>query len=475
MFALASSSLRRGVIDVLLICLATVSTAKAAEPATESEPGQKSSERLLVVAPKQFLPALDKFMQHKSKLLRAELKPLDEILMSSEGVDDAEKLKRYLYNEQRQRGLDFVLLVGDVDVLPVRFMTLDRVEPKAFNYSMYPSDLYYCDLANKDGSFEDWNGRKDAFHAGYFGEVRGEANKDDAINFDAIDYQPDVAVGRWPVSTSQEVTRIADKTIRYETQVLVGVSPHLRRAGFVAVGGWVDCRQWMDEQAKKLHDGWEVEKSYYSGRRRRRDVVNPTPDEVRGLFDKGMGLVVHTGHGQPGEWEKCFFLPDLDRIKNADMLPVVISAGCSTATFAPMPPYGPYIDVSGVEHRGTDQGETFDSPPPPPANYQTGKFNLTGLGEQILKRNEHGAVAYIGCNTGSQPCGLTLVEGFITALAATDQPRLGKCWSEAIVYYYDKQNLATIKPTQDWYPASIFFQPMKFMLFGDPSLRMPAK
>lgn len=37
-----------------------------------------------------------------------------------------------------------------------------------------------------------------------------------------------------------------------------------------------------------------------------------------------------------------------------------------------------------------------------------------------------------------------------------------------------KENLATIVPTESWYPASIFFQGMKFMLFGDPSLRMPS-
>ena len=44
---------------------------------------------------------------------------------------------------------------------------------------------------------------------------------------------------------------------------------------------------------------------------------------------------------------------------------------------------------------------------PPPAPYQKGKYNPTGLGEQLLKKGPDGAAAYIGCNTGSQPCGLT--------------------------------------------------------------------
>jgi hypothetical protein len=83
-------------------------------------------------------------------------------------------------------------------------------------------------------------------------------------------------------------------------------------------------------------------------------------------------------------------------------------------------------------------------------------------------------VAYIGCNTGSQPCGLTLVDGFVNALAEAKEPRLGDCWASAIRHYFSKEHLAILKPNDDWYPPSIFFQGMKFMLFGDPSLRMPA-
>ena len=53
--------------------------------------------------------------------------------------------------------------------------------PAAFDYAFYPSDLYYADVAKADGSFDDWNARKDGFHAHYFGEVRGEKNKAKSI------------------------------------------------------------------------------------------------------------------------------------------------------------------------------------------------------------------------------------------------------------------------------------------------------
>jgi hypothetical protein len=301
--------------------------------------------------------------------------------------------------------------------MPVRYMTLDRREKSAFNYSFYPSDLYYSDLAKSDGSFESWNAVRNSFHAQYFGEVRGETNKDDPINYDQVDYHPEIAVGRWPVSTPEEAARIAAKTARYERQVLAGESPHLRRAALVSVGGWVDTRRWMDHQAWKL-DGWEIEKRYFSRRRRNSEAPPATREEVRGLFDRGAGLVVHTGHGQPDQWEQCFFLSDLDRIQNSDMLPIVVSAGCSTAHFAPLPPYETYVDIDGAEHRGTERRYKFDATPPPTANYQSGKFNPTGLGEELLTRSLYGAVYYIGCKTGSLHCGLVLVEGLLSALSS---------------------------------------------------------
>ncbi len=465
------SEVCRALLTVFLLALAVPLWA---QPTPLPRQPTRETKRLLVIAPNAFHPALREFVAHKQKLLPTELRSLETILQHNRGVDDPEKLKHFLYAEWRRHGLGYALLVGDVDVLPVRFMVLDRVTPAAFDYAFYPSDLYYSDLAKADGSFDDWNARKESFHAGYFGEVRGEKNKQDPINYDQVDYLPDIAVGRWPVSTPEEVGLVAAKTIAYEDQVLAATSPHLRHAAFVAVGGWVDSRNLMDRLAAALTNAWRVEKRFYSDAGHSADTPPPDHKQVRALLNDGVGLVVHTGHGAADAWEGCFSVSDLDHISNAATLPVVISAGCSTACFAPLPPYGAYVDIDGKEHTGTDDKEVFSAPPPPPSPYQRGRFNPTGLGEQVLKRGPNGAVAYIGCNTGSQPCGLTLVEGFVTALAEATDPRLGDCWASAIRHYYDKEHLATLKPNADWYPPSIFFQGMKFMLFGDPSLRLPA-
>jgi len=173
---------------------------------------------LLVVAPRDISVALTDFVAEKKTRLPTELVVLEEILAASKGVDDAEKLKRFLYDKWLGGEVAYVLLAGDADVLPVRYMVLDRITPAAFDYSFYPSDLYYADLAKSDGSFEDWNGQREGFHAGYFGEVRGEKNKDGPVNYDAVDYRPEVAVGRWPVSTPEQARAVAAKTLAREKQ-----------------------------------------------------------------------------------------------------------------------------------------------------------------------------------------------------------------------------------------------------------------
>ncbi|MCL4741662.1 MAG: hypothetical protein KJZ54_05595 [Phycisphaerales bacterium] len=435
--------------------------------------GACANDGLLIVAPRELAGALGEFVEFKRERLVTTLVTLEDALAAGEGVDDAERLKRYLYARWREGGVRHVLLVGDADVMPVRYMVLDRWTEPAFHYAFYPSDLYYADLARADGSFDDWNGRTDGFHAHYFGEVRGETNKDDPINFDGVDYRPEVGLGRWPVSTPEEASLVAAKSMRHERAVERGEGEWLGRAGLVMVGGWVDARPRFEAMRSRLEPAWGVERMYYEGEAY--GVAEPTEPGLVDLINGGVRLVLHAGHGNDDRWEHCLSVGSLERLTNAEMLPVMMSAGCSTARFATLPPYEAHEDAHGVRHAGTNNGQVFTGPPPAPACYARGEFNLTGLGERLVRAGEGGAVAYIGCNTGSQPCGLTLIDGFVDGLMTIEGARLGDCWAHAVSFYYERENLATIAPTESWYPASVFFQGMKFMLFGDPSLPVRAR
>ncbi|MDQ3814281.1 MAG: C25 family cysteine peptidase, partial [Armatimonadota bacterium] len=427
----------------------------------------------LIVAPQRFHGALDFYVSHKQSRIPTRLVSLEDVLRTTAGVDEPERLKRYLYEAWRAQNVGYVLLVGDVDVLPVRYIVLDRKAPANFNYAFYPSDLYYSDLARPDGSFDDWNARKDDFHAAYFGEVRGETNKTDGINFDQVDYRPDIALGRWPVSTTFAVRLLVAKTLRYENDLLRRQKPGARRAAFFAMGGWVDSRPVMDAAADVLNAAWTVEKRYYTDERRNDGTPAPNAIQMKRLLNQGVGLVCHMGHGASLSWDGCLSRADLTQINNADRLPILMSVSCSTARFVSFAPYEGYVDVNGQAHVGTNNGEVFTQPPPPPAPYQTGRYNTSGIGEHLLCSSPHGAVAYIGCYAGSQPCGLTLLDGFVRAVGTAPEAgqvtRLGDCWSQAVRHYYEKERLAILVPTKSWYPPTVFFQAMKFTFFGDPT------
>jgi len=57
----------------------------------------------------------------------------------------------------------------------------------------------------------------------------------------------------------------------------------------------------------------------------------------------------------------------------------------------------------GREHNGTDANESSRRLRRR-QSYQGGRFNSSCLGEALLRSATNGAVAYIGCDTGSQPC-----------------------------------------------------------------------
>ncbi len=461
-----------------------------APPAGPEAPAIERDEsiRLLIVAAPETIDGLDAFVAFKQQRLGSvELIILGEAISQGqkaaldfpdEYIDDPARLKHCLYNRWKRDRITHVLLVGDADVLPVRYMVLDRITPAAFDYAFYPSDLYYADLARRDGTFDDWNGRKDVFHGRYFGEVRGEKNKDDPINFDDVDYQPEIALGRWPVSTAEQALALAAKSMRYELALEARLADDATPvAAMIAVGGWVDARPNLNRFAARLEPKWRIERRYFHDESAAEDAPLP-PDEAQliTLLNSGVDLITHAGHGNDNVWEQCLSVATLEKIEPRDRLPVMFSVGCSTARFATLPPYEPYIDIHAVEHAGTNNGEAFTGPPPAPTAWVTGMHNRTGLGETFVRHPDRGCVAYIGCNTGSQPCALTLLEGFCLELSrvreGSSPPRLGDCWSAAIAHYYEAENLATIKPDAGWYPASIFFQGMKFMLFGDPTLPM---
>ncbi|HTF90080.1 MAG TPA: C25 family cysteine peptidase [Planctomycetota bacterium] len=418
---------------------------------------------LVVVAPASFQPGLQAFLDARGKEMPVEFAAIEDLVRADPADggdlrDPPERIKRALYSRWKSGSLGYALLVGDADTFPVRFMVLDRTTPAANNYAFYASDLYYADLAKTDGTFDDWNGMREGFHARYFGEVRGESNKHDPINFDSVSYAPEIAVGRWPVHSPEEAALVATKTLAH-------VAREKPRVLIVHADGWIDARANARAMLESLGSrGFEVEGQIYGD-----EASAPSPARTLASLQTRTDLALHLGHGSDQGWHLC--LGNTERLALASAPPAVfLSIGCSTAHFVNEPPYQAYLDEAGIPHRGTNAGEQFTSPPPPPHWLQPGAFDSTGFGAELVRSPTGGALVYIGCDTGAQPCALSLLDAFQAALRTDAAPRVGDAWRLAQAQYVEREKLFALTPTDDWYPPSIFFQGMKFVFLGDPTL-----
>lgn len=438
---------------------------------------QELPARLTIVTPRVWKGELEDYVVRRGADVRGTVVAWEDLNESQVGVDEPERIKRFLHEQWLAGQIEHVLLVGDASLLPVRYMVLDRATPAAYDYAFYASDLYYADLAKRDRSFENWNGVRDDFHGQYFGEVRGEKNKNDPINFDQIDYLPEIGVGRWPVNSREQLQTIIEKSLTYQNRIAKGESGKVvnPNAALIAVGGWIDCRPHLDRIGNLL-PGWQIEKRYFSDATRDDGTPPPNEAEVADLFGLPQGLLFHAGHGHPDHWHDCISLDRLMRVETRGRWPIVLSAGCSTSVFAPQAPYEAYVDIHGVRHAGTNSGQVFEGPPPAVAAIQPRELSYRSLGTDLVVGTHDGAIAYFGCATGSQPCALTLLEGFAGALNSSSQKmetvRLGDAYRQMITYYVESEGLEKLKPNTSWYPPSIFFQGMKFVLFGDPTMRI---
>ena len=112
---------------------------------------------------------------------------------SYSGTDLPEKIRNFLKDKYLEWGIQYVLLVGDINDIPMR-----KCCPKANTTSEEtPTDYYYADLTGN------WDSDGD----GRFGEY-GQ---------DSVDWVPEVLVGRIPWSDYNTVVQICDKLVNFES------------------------------------------------------------------------------------------------------------------------------------------------------------------------------------------------------------------------------------------------------------------
>ncbi len=128
----------------------------------------------------------------------------DERITNQPGLDLAEQVRNFLRAYYIPWGIEYVLLVGDYQTVPMRYCFPDPTN-HLFDIHDYwsgevPTDAYYADLSLPDAESWDLDGD------GYYGEY-GEDNPD---------FLPEVYVGRIPTDNTTRIPYTLNKLVTFE-------------------------------------------------------------------------------------------------------------------------------------------------------------------------------------------------------------------------------------------------------------------
>ncbi|MBA4386452.1 MAG: hypothetical protein C0404_00640 [Verrucomicrobia bacterium] len=298
--------------------------------------GASSLYDYLLVTRSTLLTSFDSLVSfHGSRGLAVKTDTMESITNSYAGRDSAEKLRNYIRYAYTNWGVRYVLLGGNVAVVPYRgvYAHCDTITTGSM-----PSDLYFACL---DGSWDAGGGGNG---------VWGEPNDGDGGG--DVDLTAEVFVGRAPVGTTAEVNRFVAKTLLSQTNAVGRIQACLAGeyldyvSGAFAQGGdaldtLLPALQNSHSQAIWLDDRPGIDFAWGFA-------------EALAALNRSPLLVAHYGHSDETTVMRLG-ASDLDSLTNA----------------------APFLFYS----TGCDAG-AFDSYYPP-----------ASIGEQLVIRNSHGAFA----------------------------------------------------------------------------------
>jgi hypothetical protein len=133
------------------------------------------------------------------------VKTSDALIQDQPGNDLPAKIRNFLREYYQIWGINYVLIVGDHDTIPMRYCYPDPLNHQfnIYDWSLggeVPTDYYYADLSTDDA--ESWDSDGDGFYGEFI---------DDQPDFNA-----EVFVGRIPTSDPSKIIYTLDKIVAYE-------------------------------------------------------------------------------------------------------------------------------------------------------------------------------------------------------------------------------------------------------------------
>lgn len=234
----------------------------------------------LIIADDDLAASFEPLAQWKTwKGIQTEIVNMSYVTDVYTGVDDAQKLRNFLFDIYQANPPTYILLAGDTPGVPHR-----NCYATAEGYTDDPSaDLYYQDMNDTAPGVDAWNLDGD----GVWGELGGDDN---------MDYHPDYILGRASVETTSEADIFVAKVLAWENAP--DTDDWYMSMGFTTGILWSSpyCPGSAGkEKVDTLYtpSTWDITKLY-------QDTGTQSYTATMAMLNTGMQLVNHSGHGSEG-------------------------------------------------------------------------------------------------------------------------------------------------------------------------------
>ena len=231
----------------------------------------------LIIADDDLTEAFEPLAEFKTwKGVETRIVAISTITDLYSGVDNAQKLRNFLYDIYQDSPPTYILLAGDTPGIPHR-----NCYATAEGYTGDPSsDLYYQDMNDTAPGVDAWDLDGD----GIWGELNGNDN---------MDYHPDYILGRASVETVSEAEIFVDKVLAWENAP--DTDAWYTSMGFTTGILWSSpyCPGSAGkEKVDTLYTPgtWTITKLYQS-------AGTQSYAATMAMLNTGMQLVNHAGHG----------------------------------------------------------------------------------------------------------------------------------------------------------------------------------
>lgn len=156
---------------------------------------------LLIITPQSYVASFQPLVSmYLAKGDRSQVVTTEYINSNVSGTDLQMKIRNFIIQKYQENQINTVLLGGDVELVPYRGFYCYVQSGSGYTDNAIPADLYYAGL---DGN---WNSDGDT--------KWGEPGEDDLL--------PEIGVGRFPFSNATELNNLINKSLKYQTQPVLG-------------------------------------------------------------------------------------------------------------------------------------------------------------------------------------------------------------------------------------------------------------